>query len=148
MKVILLQDVKGQGKKGDIVEAAEGYARNFLFPRKLATEATQGNINTLKDKKASEARKEQKILEEAQAIGAKLSDTLVKIETKAGEGGKLFGSVTTKDISEILDKNYRFKIDKKKLELKETIKSLGVYAVTAKLHPKVQVQFKVQVTEG
>lgn len=147
MKVILQQDVKNLGKKGAVVEVAEGYARNFLFPRKLAVEATQGQMKELDMKKAAEARKQQQIEDEARQLADKLKDLVVKIATKSGDGGRLFGSITNKDIADILAKQYKITIDKKKIELKDNIKSLGVYPVNAKLHPNVQTTFRVQVTE-
>lgn len=148
MKVILQQDVKSLGTKGSVVEVAEGYARNYLFPRKLAVEATQGQMKELQMKSAAEAKKQQQIEDEARQLGEKLQEVVLKISTKAGDGGRLFGSITNKDIADVLAKQHQIKIDKKKLELKEGIKSLGVYPVNAKLHPKVHVTFKVQVIEG
>ncbi|AVX21863.1 MAG: 50S ribosomal protein L9 [Bacillota bacterium] len=145
MKVILQQDVKKLGNKGQIVEVSEGYARNFLFPRGLAVEATAGALKSLDEKKAAEQRKQQRLEEEARALGAKLAETTVVIKTRAGEGGRLFGSITNKDIAEVLEKNYGLKVDKKKLELTENIKTLGSYQVVARIHPKVTVKFMVQV---
>jgi large subunit ribosomal protein L9 len=147
MKVILQQDVKNQGKKGSVVEVAEGYARNYLFPRKLAVEATQGQMKELNFKKASETRKLQQIEAEARELANKLEEITVKISTKAGEAGRLFGSITNKDITDNLAKQHKITLDKKKIELKEHIKALGVYSVNVKLHPNVQTTFKVQVTE-
>ena len=147
MKVILQQDVKNQGKKGSVVEVAEGYARNYLFPRKLAVEATQGQMKELDFKKAAETRKLQQIEAEARELANKLEEITVKISTKAGEAGRLFGSITNKDIADILAKQHKITLDKKKIELKEHIKALGVYPVNVKLHPNVQTTFKVQVTE-
>lgn len=147
MKVILQQDVKNQGKKGSVLEVAEGYARNYLFPRKLAVEATQGQMKELDFKKAAETRKLQQIEAEARELASKLEEITVKISTKAGEAGRLFGSITNKDIADILAKQHKITLDKKKIELKEHIKALGVYPVNVKLHPNVQTTFKVQVTE-
>ena len=133
MKVILQQDVKGQGKKGQLVEVSEGYARNFLLPRKLAIEATTDAINTLnlkeKARKAEEARQKA----EAEEISKKLKDCPVKLTAKAGNGGKLFGAVTTKEISEGLKKQHNIDIPKQKLVLDEPIKAFGTYQVKAKL---------------
>jgi large subunit ribosomal protein L9 len=133
MKVILQQDVKGQGKKGQLVEVSEGYARNFLLPRKLAIEATTDAINTLnlkeKARKAEEARQKA----EAEEISKKLKDCPVKLTAKAGNGGKLFGAVTTKEIAEGLKKQHNIDIPKQKLVLDEPIKSFGTYQVKAKL---------------
>jgi len=145
MKVILKADVKNLGKKGQVCEVSDGYARNFLFPRGLAVEATAGNLNDLASKKALEEKKKEKEKQEAQALGAKLSSVTVEIITKCGEGGKLFGSVTNKEIAEALKTKYGIDIDRRKLELKEPIKALGTFNVQAKLHPEVAVQFQVQV---
>ena len=147
MKVILQQDVKGQGKKGQLVEVSEGYARNFLLPRKLAIAATTDAINTLnlkeKARKAEEARQKA----EAEAISAKLKDCPVKLTAKAGNGGKLFGAVTTKEISEGLKKQYNIDIPKQKLVLDEPIKSFGTYPVKAKLGFEISGTVTVMVTE-
>ena len=148
MKVIFLQDVKKVGNKGDILEVAEGYARNYLFPRKLAVEATQGHLKDLEQKKASEARKKAQVKEDAKQLADKLKKLNIKIATKVGEGGKLFGSITSKDIADAIKVQHKIDIDKKKIDLENPIKSLGVYPVTVKLHPEVQAQFQVQVVEG
>lgn len=148
MKVILLQDVKKIGAKGDILNVAEGYARNYLFPRKLAVEATQGHLKDLEQKKASEVRKKAQIKEDAQKLADRLAAMQVSIATKVGEGGKLFGSITSKDIAEALKAQCDIDIDKKKIDLENPIKSLGVYPVTVKLHPEVQADFRVQVVES
>ena len=148
MKVILQQDVKGQGKKGQLVEVSEGYARNFLLPRKLAIAATTDAINTLnlkeKARKAEEARQKA----EAEAISAKLKDCPVKLTAKAGNGGKLFGAVTTKEISDGLKKQYNIDIPKQKLVLDEPIKSFGTYQVKAKLGFEISGTVSVTVSEG
>ena len=148
MKVILQQDVKGQGKKGQLVEVSEGYARNFLLPRKLAIAATTDAINTLnlkeKARKAEEARQKA----EAEAISAKLKDCPVKLTAKAGNGGKLFGAVTTKEISEGLKKQFSIDIPKQKLVLDEPIKSFGTYQVKAKLGFEINGTVSVTVSEG
>ena len=147
MKVILQQDVKGQGKKGQLVEVSEGYARNFLLPRKLAIEATTDAINTLnlkeKARKAEEARQKA----EAEEISKKLKDCPVKLTAKAGNGGKLFGAVTTKEISEGLKKQHNIDIPKQKLVLDEPIKAFGTYQVKAKLGFEINGIVKVSVTE-
>ena len=147
MKVILQQDVKGQGKKGQLVEVSEGYARNFLLPRKLAIEATTDAINTLnlkeKARKAEEARQKA----EAEAIAGKLKDCPVKLTAKAGNGGKLFGAVTTKEISDGLKKQYNIDIPKQKLVLDEPIKAFGTYQVKAKLGFEVSGTVHVAVYE-
>ena len=148
MKVILQQDVKGQGKKGQLVEVSEGYARNFLLPRKLAIEATTDAINTLnlkeKARKAEEARQKA----EAEEISKKLKDCPVKLTAKAGNGGKLFGAVTTKEISDGLKKQYNIDIPKQKLVLDEPIKSFGTYQVKAKLGFEITGTVSVTVSEG
>ena len=148
MKVILQQDVKGQGKKGQLVEVSEGYARNFLLPRKLAIEATTDAINTLnlkeKARKAEEARQKA----EAEEISKKLKECPVKLTAKAGNGGKLFGAVTTKEISDGLKKQYNIDIPKQKLVLDEPIKSFGTYQVKAKLGFEITGTVSVTVSEG
>ena len=148
MKVILQQDVKGQGKKGQLVEVSEGYARNFLLPRKLAIEATTDAINTLnlkeKARKAEEARQKA----EAEEISKKLKECPVKLTAKAGNGGKLFGAVTTKEISDGLKKQYNIDIPKQKLVLDEPIKSFGTYQVKAKLGFEINGTVSVTVSEG
>jgi large subunit ribosomal protein L9 len=146
LKVILQQEVKKLGKKGDVIEVSEGYARNYLLPQKLALPATAGNVNTAQQQKASEVRKAQKILDEAKLHAAQLSKLSVKVAVKTGEGGKLFGSVTSKDIADALLAQHGVELDKRKLEIKDTIKALGTYPVTVKLHPEVSTQIEVQVT--
>jgi large subunit ribosomal protein L9 len=146
MKVILQQEVKKVGKKGDIIEVSEGYARNYLLPRKIAIPATNANVNAVTLHKAAEERKQQRILEEAQVLGAQMAKIEVSIPVKIGEGGKLFGSVTVKDIADALNAKHNLDIDKRKIELKDTIKSLGTYPVTIKLHPEVSTQIKVHIT--
>ena len=147
MKVILLQDVKAQGKKGQMITVSDGYARNFLLPRKLAIAATTDAINTLnlkeKARKAEEARQKA----EAEAISAKLKDCPVKLTAKAGNGGKLFGAVTTKEISDGLKKQYNIDIPKQKLVLDEPIKAYGTYQVKAKLGFEVSGTVYVAVFE-
>ncbi|MBQ7778816.1 MAG: 50S ribosomal protein L9 [Oscillibacter sp.] len=148
MKVILQQDVKGQGKKGQMVEVSEGYARNFLLPRKLAILATADAINTMnlkeKARKAEEARQKA----EAEEIAKKLKDCKVQLTAKAGNGGRLFGAVTTKEISEGLKKQYSIDIPKQKLVLEEPIKAFGTYQVKAKLGFEISGQVTVTVTEA
>ena len=147
MKVILLQDDKTLGKKGDVVNAKEGYARNFLFPKKIALEATPANMKVLENQKKIQAQKEQEIFEEAKALGEKLTNVTLVIKTKVGENGKLFGSITTKEIADILKEEQKIDIDKRKLELSDTIKTVGSYTIKAKLHAKVTSQINVIVTE-
>ena len=148
MKVILQQDVKGQGKKGQMVEVSEGYARNFLLPRKLAILATADAINTMnlkeKARKAEEARQKA----EAEEIAKKLKDCKVQLTAKAGNGGRLFGAVTTKEISDGLKKQFNIDIPKQKLVLDEPIKAFGTYQVKAKLGFEISGQVSVTVTEA
>jgi len=148
VKVILLEEVKKLGKKGEVVEVAEGYARNYLLPRKLAVPATSDAINTIKQQQAAEARKAQRQLEEAKMLAAQLAKLTVTIPVKTGEGGKLFGSVTAKDIADALAAQHKFEIDKRKIELKEAIKAVGSYTVTLKIHPEVAAQLEVKVVSA
>ena len=145
MKVILNQDVKGQGKKGDMVEVSDGYARNFLLPKNLAKEATKENINVMQGQKDSQEFRKKKELEEAQEIKEQVEKVTVKMKAKAGENGKLFGSVTSKDIAEELKMQHHIKLDKKKFVLPDGIKSLGVTEVEIKVHPGVVAKLKVSV---
>jgi large subunit ribosomal protein L9 len=144
MKVILLADVKGQGKKGEIKNVSEGYARNYLFPRNLAEEATEANLQKLKAEQEAKARKEAEELRAAQELAAKMSDLKVTVRTQAGEGGRLFGAVTTKHIGEALTK-LGYNIDKRKIQLHDPIKSLGGHKVQIKLHPEVTATITVYV---
>ena len=146
MKVILLQDIKGVGKKDQIINANDGYAKNFLFPRKLAVEAGDNNLKHLDNKKKAEAAQAQAVLEEAQALGKKVEATTVKVAVKIGDNGKLFGAVTNKEIAAAL-KAQGLDIEKKKI-VTEAIKTLGEKTVTVKLHPKVSVDLKVIVEQA
>lgn len=146
MKVIFIKDVKGQGKKGQVKEVSEGYAANFLLPRGLARPATEGNMKTLENQHAAEEKRKQQEKEEAVALGKKLESLTVELKAKAGEGGKLFGAITSKQIAEALAKQGH-KIDKRKIELDEPIRTLGVTQMIVKLHPDVKATLKVQVTE-
>lgn len=147
MKVILLEDVKNVGKKGQIINAKDGYAINFLFPKNLAIEATDVNLKNLENAKKRKEDKEKKIFEEAKVLEEQLMQKTIVIKTKTGENGKLFGSITTKEIADILEKEHGISIDKKKYDLEEPIKSLGEYYVKIKLHPMVNAKLKVIVTE-
>ena len=147
MKVILQQDVKGQGKKGQLVEVSEGYARNFLLPKKLAIPATTDAINTMNLKEKARRAEEARQREEALATSAKLKECTVRIAAKAGTGGRLFGAVTTKEISEALNKQFSLDIPKQKLVLDEAIKSFGTYTVKAKLGFEISASFSVMVSE-
>ena len=148
MKVILTQDVKGQGKKGQMIEVSDGYGRNFLLAKGLAVEANASNVNVMKTKQAAEEARKAKELAEAKALATQLSKITLTIRVKAGENGKLFGAVSTKDISDELKKQYQFDVDKKKLVLREMIKSLGTYEVQAKLYSEVSAKFNVIVAEA
>ena len=147
MKVILQQDVKGQGKKGQMVEVSEGYARNFLLPKKLAIPATTDAINTMNLKEKARRAEEASQREEAVNTANKLKECTVRIAAKAGTGGRLFGAVTTKEISEALNKQFALDIPKQKLVLDEAIKSFGTYTVKAKLGFEISASFSVMVSE-
>ena len=147
MKVILQQDVKGQGKKGQLVEVSEGYARNFLLPRKLAVLATTDAINTMNLKEKARRAEEARQREEALNMAGKLKECTVKIGAKAGTGGRLFGAVTTKEISDALNKQFALDIPKQKLVLDDAIKSFGTYTVKAKLGFEISASFSVMVSE-
>ena len=147
MKVILMQDVKGQGKKGQLVEVSEGYARNFLLPRKLAEAATADAINTMNLKEKARRAEEARLKAEAQTTAEKLKECMVKIPAKAGNGGRLFGAVTTKEISDGLMKQFGLNIPKQKLVLDEPIKAFGGYQVKAKLGFEVTGTVSVTVCE-
>lgn len=145
MKVILLDNIKGVGKKDEIINANDGYARNFLFPKKLAVEATKDNLLKLKAKQdANQYRKNQE-KEEAEELAKRLKDITLKIKVKAGENGKIFGGVTSKEISENLKEQEKIEIDKKKIVLNETIKNLGVVTVDVKLYEGIVGKLKVQI---
>lgn len=148
MKVVLLQDVKKVGKKGEIVDVSDGYARNFLFVKKLGKEATSTAINDVKLKSAADERKKAEELEEAKSLGEKLKASSIKVYMKAGEGGRTFGSISTKEIAATIKEQLDIEIDKKKLVLKDPIKSLGSYVVQIKLHPKVTSEITVKVEEA
>ncbi len=148
MKIILLQDEKKLGKKGDIIEASEGYARNYILPKKIGVEATAKNMNDLKLQKANQERIAQEQLDAAKALAADLESKIVVVKIKAGEGGKTFGSVSTKEIAAALKEQHQIEIDKKKLQLAEALKNFGSYEVTVKLHPQVTGKVTVKVTEA
>lgn len=147
MKVILQKNVKSLGNAGDVVEVNDGYARNYLLPKELAKPATDGNVKNLKKQKKAEEKKKQAEIQRAKDLAAKLEQSPVEIETKAGEGGRLFGSVTSKEISEELEKQHQIKIDKRKIQLKEPIKSLGITNVEVKVYPNITGTLKVHVKE-
>ena len=147
MQVILNQDVKGTGKKGQLVNVSDGYARNFLLPKGLAKEATKDNINILKGKKESLEYKIKTETDEAKAIAEKMKEISVVIKAKAGESGKLFGSVTSKEVSEELTKQHHIQLDKKKFVMPDGIKTLGVTEVDVKLYTGIVGKLKVDVRE-
>ncbi len=148
MKVILTEDIKSLGKKGEIVNVSDGYARNSLFPKKQALEATPKNINDLKLQKAHEEKVAQEILDEAKAFAEKLKDKKVVVSVKVGEGGKVFGSISSKEIAEAAKEQLGYEIDKKKMQLSSPIKALGTTMVPIKLHPKVTAELRVMVKEA
>ena len=147
MKVILLADVKGKGKAGDIVKVSDGYARNMLLPKGWATEATDGNIRNLEKQKAIQAQKKADEKAAAEKLAEELKEKKVIIKTKAGEGGKLFGSITSKDIAEAASKQLDIKLDKKKIQLASPIKSMGHFDIEIKLYPEVTGVLTVEVTD-
>ena len=148
MKVILLEDVKSMGKKGQIVNVSDGYARNMILPKKLGVEATSRNLNDLKLRKANEEKVAQENLDAAKAFAEELSTKEVILTLKVGEGGRTFGSVSSKEISEAAKKQLNLEIDKKKLQLENPIRNLGVTNVPVRLHPKVTGSLKVWVKEA
>ncbi|MCH5339666.1 MAG: 50S ribosomal protein L9 [Acetatifactor sp.] len=148
MKIILLQDEKKLGKKGDIIEASEGYARNYIIPKKIGVEATPKNMNDLKLQKANESKIAQEQLDAAKALAAEIESKQVTVKIKAGEGGKAFGSVSSKEIAAAYKEQHNIEIDKKKIQLPESLKSFGSYEVSVKLHPQVTGKLTVKVTEA
>ncbi len=148
MKVILQQDVRGQGKKGQLIEASDGYARNFLLPRKLAVEATADNINTMKLQEKAKKAREAAEKAEAEAVAERLKNCTVRITAKAGNGGRLFGSITSKEIAEELKAQHGIDLPKAKLVLEEPIKAYGGYTLKAKLGYEVTGTVQVIVAEG
>ena len=147
MKVILLQDVKGKGKKGQMLEVSDGYARNFMLPRKLAVEATADAVNTMRMTDKANQEKRQKEREEAFAISNKLKTLTVVIKAKGGGAGRLFGSVTTQEIADALQKNHGITLDKRKIVMNETIKTVGNYTVKCKLGYEITADLKIKIEE-
>lgn len=147
MKVILLQDVKSLGKKGEIVNVSDGYARNYVLPKKFGVEANSANMNDLKLQKANADKVAQEQLEAAQELAKVLETKEVVVRMKSGEGGKTFGSISSKEIATAAKEQCALELDKKKIQLPEAIKSLGVYEVNVKLHTKVTGKLKVKVVE-
>lgn len=148
MKIILLQDDKKLGKKGDLINVNDGFARNYVLPKKIGLEATPKNLNDLKLQKANEERIAAEQLAEAQNLAKEMENEVVEVTMKAGEGGRAFGSISSKEIAIEYTKKYKKEIDKKKLVLQESIKSFGMFEVKVKLHPKVMGTLRVKVTEA
>lgn len=147
MKVILKENVEKIGSKGDVVNVAKGYARNFLFPRNLAVEATKENLKILEKEREKLLEIKEKEKEEAEALGDKIKSYEFKLSAKSGEKGKLFGSITSKDIAEAVKEESGIEIDKRKIELKEPIKELGMHNIVVKLHPEVETVISVNIEE-
>lgn len=150
MKVIFLEDVKGKGKKGEVKEVPSGYAQNYLIKNKLAKEATKESLAEVAGKKKAKAKQDAEILQESKNLKEiiEAEDTIVEIKAKAGEDGRLFGSIPSKQITDALEKQYKIKVDKRKLDLKQPIRGLGTIEVPAKLHHEVTAKIKVKVIEG
>lgn len=148
MKVILLQDVKALGKKGEVVNVNDGYARNFILPKKLGVEANGKNLNDLKLQKNNEVKVAQEHLDAAKKLAEELKAGKVVLTMKVGEGGRTFGSVSSKEIAEAVKEQMHLDIDKKKIQLKEQIKTLGTHIVSVKLHPEVTAELNVSVKEA
>ena len=148
MKIILLEDVKSLGKKGELVNVNDGYARNFILPKKLGVEANAKNLNDLKLEKARQAKQEAEELAAAKELAAKIEEQAVKVTIKTGEGGRVFGAVSSKEISAAAKEQLGLDIDKKKMKLEESIKTLGTYEVPVKLHREVTAKLKVVVGES
>lgn len=146
MKVILLQDVKSLGKKGEIVEVNDGYARNYVLPKKLGVEANNKNMNDLKLQKAHEDKVAAEKLAAAKALAGQLEASTVKLTIKIGNNGKPFGAIASKELAEAVKKQLNIEVDKKKINLKDSIRELGVHEVTIKVHPQVSAKLKVEVT--
>ena len=145
MKVILLDNIKGVGKKDEVINASDGYARNFLFPKKLAVEANSENMAKLKAKENSSMYKKSVEKEDAQKLAETLKSILVKISVKTGENGKIFGSITSKEIADSLKEQYKIELDKKKIDLKDPIKTVGTFSVPVKLYEGVIGTLRVQI---
>lgn len=148
MKVILLQDVKSLGKKGQVLEVNDGYARNFILPKKLGLEANGQNLNNLKLQKANEEKIALENLEKAKAFAKDIEALTVVVKMKGGEGGRVFGSVSTKEIAEEAKKQFGIELDKKKIVMEEAIKAFGTFELTVKLHPEVTAKLRVKVEEN
>ncbi len=147
MEVILLQDVKSLGKKGEKVKVNDGYARNFILPKKLGIEATNKNLNELKLQNQHTEKIAAENLAQSKELAASIEEGEITLTLKVGEGGRTFGSISSKEVAEAVKKQLGYDIDKKKIQIKDGIKSLGVYEVSVKLHPQVTAKLKVKVTE-
>ncbi len=145
MEIILTQDVRSLGKKGEVVKVSDGYARNFILPKKLGVQATKQNLYELEQQKAAEAKRQKELLEEAKDFAKKLGEISIKVGIKAGEGGKTFGSISTKEIAAAVKDQFNLDIDRKKIQLSDPIKNAGSYTVPVKLHPQVTADMKVLV---
>lgn len=145
MKVVLLQDVKGQGKKGELVNVSDGYARNFLFPRKLAMEANAQILNEIKNKNEAEQFKKAEDKKAALALAEKIKDIVVRFKSTGGADGKLYGAVTAKDISDKLASDFGINVDKRKIVISDTIKTVGEYTLDVKLYPEISAKLRVVV---
>ena len=147
MKVLLQKDVKNLGEKGSLVDVAEGYGRNYLLPRGLAVEATKGNVKQVESEKTAEKNKKERLVQEAEQTASRIEGQKLQLRAKVGDAGKLFGSITSQEIAERLNKQYKVNIDKRKIDLKEPIRSLGTFPVVVKVHPKVHSTVQVVVSE-
>lgn len=147
MKVILLKDVKGQGKKGDLIEVSDGYGRNYLLPRKLATQATSDNLNKMKQQEKAKEKQLEKEIAQAKALGERLEGIVVRIKAKAGDTGRLFGAVTSKEVAQALKDQHDISVEKNKVVMSEPIKAFGTYTVKCKLGHEVTGNINVMVTE-
>ena len=148
MKVILQSDVKNVGAKGDVVNVADGYGRNFLLPRKLAVEANAANLHTAKTTAENKARRARQEADEAKLLGAQLEKISVRIPIKLGKDGKLFGSVGGSDVAKALKENHGLNVDKRKISIVDEVTSIGTYEAVVKLHPETSVKIKIEVVEG
>ncbi len=145
MKVILLEDARGIGKKGAVLNVADGYARNYLIPRKIAVEANESNMRSLNQEKKRQDDRARRVLSEAQVAAKVLENATVKVKAKAGESGRLFGSITSKDIADAIEKNFKLTVDRKHIEIDDQVKTIGLYLATLRLHQDVEVKINVHV---
>lgn len=148
MKVILLRDVKGQGKKDEIINVSDGYARNFLFPQKLAMEATVGASKEVERKRAAERQREMEAKAEAEKTAAFLRGKVITVTVKCGDKGRLYGSVTTQEVADALQEQHNVKVDKRKIELSDAIRQVGDYEAVVKVYPEISAKMKLKVTGG